>query len=93
MCETCETLHAGSGATVDLSQEPCTADLEVAAMARHYHWLRAGNQRYVIYEGRHRLMGGAIVVVDLSGGAENVVLVRRIGLLEIVRDRLMHSDD
>lgn len=93
MCYTCESLLGGQGEEIDLGQEPCAADLEVAAMVRHYRWVRAGNHRYVVYEGRNRLMGGVVVVVDLTGGAENVIHVRRIGLLEIVRERLMRSDE
>lgn len=84
---------SGNGVPVDLTDEPCSADLEAAAMARHYSWLRAGNQRYIVYDGRNRLMGGAVIVVDVTGGADNVVAVRRIGLLELMRDRILGSDD
>ncbi len=88
LCATCESMASGSSVPVDLKAEACSADLEVASMARHYNWVRGGNQRYIIYDGRNRLMGGAVVVVDLTGGADNVVIVRRIGLLESVRERI-----
>ena len=92
MCATCESLAHGDAEPVDMAQEPCLADLEVAAMVRHYKWQRAGNPRYVIYEGSHHFTGGVVVVVDSSRGAANVVEVRRIGLLEMVRNRLFGSD-
>ena len=93
MCATCESLVSGDGEPVDMFEEPCVADLEVAAMVRHYTWHRAGNTNYVIYEGQNRTMGGVVVVVDSAQGSANVVSVRRISLLENVRDRLTRSDD
>ena len=88
-CPTCERLVSGGGEVVEITSEPCIADIEVAAMARHYRWRRAGNARYLIYEGNNRITGGVIVVVDTAQGADNVVAVRRTGLLEYVRGRLV----
>ena len=87
LCETCERLIAGGGETVDIFQEPCIADIEVVAMARHYRWRRAGNARYLIYEGHNRITGGVLVVIDAAQGSDNVVAVRRIGMLEFFRGR------
>ena len=89
LCATCDLLILGGGEQVDLTEEPCAASPAVADVMRHYGWVRIGNHKYVIYEGRNRLMGGAVVVAEAGGGMTNVVLVQRVGLIEIVRDRLM----
>ena len=93
LCATCESLATDDAAAVDvnMSEEPCAADLEVSAMARHYRWKRASNSRYVIYEGRNPLMGGVVVVAEVRRGASNVVAVRRFSLIELVRNRLFGS--
>jgi hypothetical protein len=89
LCETCDSILLGDGEPVDLSQEPCAVDPGVSEIIRHYSWTRAGNRRYVVYEGRNRLMGGAVVVVEATDGMAHVVHVQRLGLIEIIRDRLM----
>ena len=92
LCATCDSLMLGGGESIDLTEEPCAVNPAVVDIMRHYSWVRAGNRRYVIYEGRNRLMGGAVVVAETEGGMKNVVLTQRVGLIEIVRDRLMRRN-
>jgi hypothetical protein len=89
MCATCESLGADDVDGIDMAGEPCAADLEVAAMAPHYEWRRARNARYLIYEGSTKFFGGVVVVVEAKRAATNIIDVRRLSPLDMMRTRLI----
>ncbi len=76
------------GDPVNLAMEPCAADPAAVELAPLYSWLRARNERYVIYYGRSRKMTSAVVVTERDGGGRKVVWTLRFSLMETIRDML-----
>ncbi len=73
------------GEPVDLTQEPCATEPNVAALAPHYRWVRAQNQRYTIYIGQGMLMHHALVVLDRWAEVAQVVAAHKISAMETIR--------
>ena len=92
LCETCATITE-VGKPVDMSLEPCAEHPSVAELASQFAWVRAANQRYVIYSGRSRLLSGAIVVLERRPGEMKVVAAHRLSLPDMLRDRFVWPGD
>jgi hypothetical protein len=84
LCDTCATIWR-EGKQVDLTTEPYAADPNVAALAPHYRWVRADNQRYTIYAGQSMVMNSALVVVDRSGVKAKVITARKVAAVDTIR--------
>ncbi|MFN8490023.1 MAG: hypothetical protein U0350_20720 [Caldilineaceae bacterium] len=84
LCDTCATIWR-EGERVDLMQEPCASEPNVAVLAPHYRWVRAQNQRYIIYIGQGMLMQHALVVLDRWAKTPQVVAAHKISAMETIR--------
>lgn len=87
LCDTCAQIWR-EGTPVELSAEPCATQPEVTALAPHYRWVRASNQRYLIYVGQSKLMNSALIVVDRSGPDAKVIAARKIPAIDTIRNIL-----
>jgi len=76
-----------------MQQEPCAAHPSVTELARHFHWVRAENRRYVIYMGRSGLLSGAVVTVERGPRGGKVVAAHRLSLADMLRDRFAWTGD
>ena len=81
LCDTCAT-HDRDGEFVSLVDEPCAGDDRVVYLTPHYRWMRTRNARYTIYLGRDRNMSAAIIVVENKREGDEVLLARRLGILD-----------
>ena len=86
-CDTCATLWR-TGEVVALIDEPWASEAAVAALATQYRWVRAANQRYIIYLGQNALMSSALVVIDQAVTPYKVVTARKVSMTETIRGRL-----
>jgi hypothetical protein len=77
LCHTCAGIRE-VGVPVDPADEPWATDAQAAGLVAGYRWLRVGNRRYVIYQGRGTLGQTAVVVTDTSPKAPRLVRVRRL---------------
>lgn len=73
------------GEPVELTQEPCATEPNVADLAPHYRWVRAQNLRYTIYIGQGMLMHHALVVLDRWAEPPQVVAAHKISAMETIR--------
>jgi len=92
LCETCASL-ADAGEPVDMHSEPCADHPSVAELVHRYRWIRAQNQRYVIYMGRSGFLSGAVVVVERGPGRPKVVAAHELSLPDMIRDRFSWHGD
>ena len=76
LCQTCAGMQE-VGVPLDPSAEPWAVDPQVSGL-KGYQWLRVGNRRYAIYQGRGPLGLTAVVVTDNASGAARLVRVRRL---------------
>lgn len=81
LCDTCALLHR-EGVPVNLADEPCAADRQVAKLVRHYRWVRSANERYTIYVGYGALNARMVVVVDKGQNSPAVIAVRKTAPLD-----------
>ena len=86
LCKTCATIYR-DGEPVKLADEPWASDAPVADMASAYNWVRAGNDRYIIYLGFASTTSGAIVVVELTDGGPSFRSARRMSSSQLDRGR------
>ena len=86
LCKTCATIYR-DGEPVNLADEPWASDAPVADMASAYNWVRAGNDRYIIYLGFASTTSGAIVVVELTDGGPSFRSARRMSSSQLDRGR------
>lgn len=77
LCKTCAGIQE-VGVPVDPSDEAWAVDPQAAGLIEGYRWLRVGNRRFVIYQGRGPLGLTAMVVIDGSSRGARVVRVRRL---------------
>jgi hypothetical protein len=87
LCDTCATIGR-DGVAVNLSDEPCAADANVALLAPRYSWLRASNSRYIIYLGQNVLMSSVQAVVEKTSNGHRVVSAQKIGFVDTIRRKL-----
>ncbi|HMN28806.1 MAG TPA: hypothetical protein PKE45_11705, partial [Caldilineaceae bacterium] len=87
LCDTCATHHRDSE-RVNMAEEPCAQDPQVAKLVRHFYWTRATNERYTIYVGDGGLTTRMVVVVDRLPSPHKVVAVRKSPPLEALLGRL-----
>lgn len=76
LCDTCALLHR-EGASVNLADEPCAADRQVAKLVSHYRWVRSANERYTIYVGYGSLNARMVVVMDRLASPPAVIAVHK----------------
>jgi hypothetical protein len=81
LCDTCALLHR-EGVQVNLADEPCAADRQVAKLVRHYRWVRSANERYTIYVGYGALNARMVVVMDDLAKPPAVIAVRKTAPLD-----------
>lgn len=81
LCDTCALLHR-EGIQVNLADEPCAADRQVAKLVRNYRWVRGTNERYTIYAGYGAINARMIVVVDQWQQPPGVITVRKTAPLD-----------
>jgi hypothetical protein len=70
------------GVQVNLADEPCAADRQVAKLVRHYRWVRSANERYTIYVGYGALNARMVVVMDDLAKPPAVIAVRKTAPLD-----------
>jgi hypothetical protein len=87
VCDTCATHHR-EGVRVNLADEPCAGDPQVAKLIRHFYWTRSANQRYLIYTGDGGLTTRMVVVVDQLAATPKIIAVRKVPPLEALLGRL-----
>lgn len=87
LCATCATV-AAHGVAVDRDALDWGDDEQVRTIAPHYRWVAAGNRRYDIYVGEGAMMTTAVVVVERRGDQRRIVWLRRLTVLERLREML-----
>ena len=82
---TCAGLEE-DGVPVQITQERWAKDEQVVELVPHYRWRRVGNARFLIFVGESSFLSRAVIVVRRSGRGGHVVLARRLGVDDRLRD-------
>ncbi len=85
LCLTCASLEQ-EGVPVQIKQEPWAQDEQVSELVPHYRWRRVGNARYLIFVGESSFLSRAVIVVRRGSKRSHVVLARRMGVEDRLRD-------
>lgn len=85
LCLTCAALE-DDGVPVQITQERWAKDEQVVELVPHYRWRRVGNARFLIFVGESSFLSRAVIVVRRSGKGGHVVLARRLGVDDRLRD-------